>query len=351
MTQRTIAAIVAVPMVVALLVAAWWKPLPYVTYEPGLTLDVLAQDNGSEIIQVQGHQTYRTDGELRMTTVYVSRLNAKLRLFELMGDWLNNKDAVYPYDAVYQKDETVADSQATGAVDMVTSQDAATAVALHELNYDVQPATEVFFVGDGVPASGNLKVRDIFLEANGNVVKSADDVTKAVDATPAGKSVTFVVRRDGKRTTVKVTPEQKDGKPTIGIQLGTGFVFPFKVEINIDPNIGGPSAGLMFSLGIYDTLTPGSLTGGQTVAGTGTIADVATGKVGPIGGIQQKIAGARAAGAELFLVPAPNCHDANGASNGNMRLVKVTTMHSAVKSIGAWVANPDAALPSCQGAS
>jgi PDZ domain-containing protein len=349
MTQRTIAAILALPMVLALLVAAWWHPLPYVTYEPGLTLDVLAQDNGQEIIQVQGHQTYRDDGELRMTTVYVSRVNAKLRLYELMRDWLNNEDAVYPYDAVYQPDETVSDSQTTGAVDMVSSQDAATAVALDELGYAVKPATEVLFVGTAVPASGKLKVRDLLLEVNGTKVTSTDDVTKAVQATPAGEPITFVVRRGGKRVTVQVTPKQQDGKPTIGITFGDGFVFPFQVSVNIDPSIGGPSAGLMFSLGIYDTLTPGSLTGGQTVAGTGTIAD--TGKVGPIGGIQQKIAGARAAGAELFLVPAANCKDAIGASNGDMRLVRATTMHSAVQSIEAWVANPNADLPSCKGVS
>jgi PDZ domain-containing protein len=105
----------------------------------------------------------------------------------------------------------------------------------------------------------------------------------------------------------------------------------------------------MFSLGIYDTLTPGSLTGGETVAGTGTID--ASGKVGPIGGIQQKIAAADAAGAELFLVPPDNCKDAVGAQNGDMRLVRAPTMHSAVESIEAWVKNPDVDLPSCKGAS
>ena len=124
-------------------------------------------------------------------------------------------------------------------------------------------------------------------------------------------------------------------------------MFPFEVSVNIDPSIGGPSAGLMFSLGIYDTLTPGSLTGGETVAGTGTID--ATGKVGPIGGIQQKIAGARAAGAELFLVPPDNCGDAVGAANGDMRLVKAASMHTAVEAIETWADDPDADLPTCKG--
>jgi PDZ domain-containing protein len=349
MTQRTIAGILALPLVVALLVAAWWHPLPYVTYQPGLTLDVLAQDQGKEIIQVQGHKTYRDDGELRMTTVYVSRVNSKLRLFELMKDWLNREDAVYPYKAVYQEGETVQDSQTEGAVAMVSSQDAATAVALDELGYHVKPAIEVLHVEAGTPAEGKLKVRDVFLKVNGVKVTNPDALTKAIGDTAPGQPVQFTVRRDGKNVEVSVVPTMQDGKPRVGIQLGGGFIFPFQVTVNIDPAIGGPSAGLMFSLGIYDTLTPGSLTGEQTVAGTGTID--ATGKVGPIGGIQQKIAGARASGAELFLVPPDNCADANGAQNGDMRLVKAATMHDARQAIEDWVDDPNADLPSCQGAS
>jgi PDZ domain-containing protein len=347
MTQRTIAALLAVPMVLALLVSAWRHPLPYVTYQPGLTVDVLAQDDGREIIQVQGHRTYRDDGELRMTTVYVSRPQAKLRLFELMRDWISSEDAVYPYDAIYQPDETVEDSQAEGAVDMVSSQDAAIAVALDELGYDVRPAIEVLYVTEDAPADGKLQVRDIFLEANGVKIRSSDDLVAAISGTEAGQPVRFTVLRDGKRVEVSVVPEELDGRPQIGIRLGGGFVFPFEVSVNIDPAIGGPSAGLMFSLGIYDTLTPGSLTGGETVAGTGTID--ATGKVGPIGGIQQKIAGARAAGAELFLVPPDNCGDAVGAANGDMRLVKAASMHTAVEAIETWADDPDADLPTCKG--
>lgn len=346
MTQRTLAGILAVPLLVALWVTAAVRPLPYVTYQPGLTVDVLAETEGREIIQVQGEQTYRDDGELRMTTVYVSQPDARVNLFQLMGDWLSPDASVYPYKAVYRPDETTAQNREDGAVDMVTSQDAAIAVALQELGYDVQPALEVLSVAKGTPAEGRLKVRDIFVEAAGRPVSSTDDVIDAVRSAPKGEPVTFVVRRDGQRTLVQVTPEQVDGKSTIGIRFGTGYVFPFKVSVNIDPSIGGPSAGLMFSLGIYDTLTPGSLTGGATVAGTGTIDG--DGQVGPIGGIQQKIVGARQAGAQLFLVPPDNCSDALGAPNEDMRLVRAETMHTAVQAIEAWVADPDADLPTCK---
>jgi len=346
MTQRTLAGLLAAPLLIALWVAAATEPLPFVTYEPGLTVDVLAETQGSEIIQVQGHKTYRDDGELRMTTVYVSQPDAKVTLAELMHDWISPADAVYPYKAVYQPGETTDQNRQQGAVEMVSSQDSAIATALNEMGYHVKPATEVLSVTDGAPAQGALKVRDIFLEVDGAKVTSPDDVVKAVQKAPTGQPVHFVVRRDGKPVHVSVTPKVKDGKPTIGIQLGAGYQFPFKVSVNIDPAIGGPSAGLMFSLGIYDTLTPGSLTDGQTIAGTGTVDG--SGKVGPIGGIQQKIVAARDAGAKIFFVPPDNCKDALGAPHGDMRLVKATTMDDAVQALKAWDDNHDATLPSCE---
>ena len=356
MSQRLIAAMVAAPLVGALLILATFMPLDYVTYAPGYTVDVLAEADGAEIIQVDGHETYRDDGELRMTTVLVSvpKPEGKKNLFNLMWTWAQADDAVYPYDAVYGKDETPESNDIEGSVSMVTSQDAATAVALRELGYDPPQAVDVTYVEPGTPAEGKLLVRDVFLEVNGKPVTDAQDISDAVEATKPGDSVDFRVRRvrteyDVSVEPVTVTdPETGEKVKRIGIQLGTGFIFPFDVTVNINPDIGGPSAGLMFSLAIYDTLTPGSLTGGETVAGTGEIAP--DGRVGPIGGIQQKIAGARDDGAELFLVPPDNCKEALGGNNGDMRLVKATTMHDALVAIQDWVKDPDADLPSCKDA-
>ena len=347
MTQRTVAGLLALPLLIGLWVAAAFEPLPYVTYEPGVTIDVRGAEAGKEIIEGDGHPAYRDHGQLRMTTVYVSQPKADNNLFELMHDWVSDEDAVYPYEAVYSRDETVEDNRRQGAAEMTTSQDAATAVALAELGYHVTTVV-VADVTEGAPADGRLEKNDEILEVDGAEVDSAQDVVDAVLDSSAGQPVRFVVRRDGQRREVAVTPVQKDGDPQVGIRLGSQHDFPFDVRVNIDPSIGGPSAGLMFSLGIYDTLTPGSLTGGRTIAGTGTVAD--SGDVGPIGGIQQKIVGARDAGAGLFLVPPANCDEAIGAPNGDMRLVKATTMHSAREAIEAWAEDPDADLPSCEGA-
>jgi PDZ domain-containing protein len=280
--------------------------------------------------------------------VLVSTSEARLDLFTLMTDWLNPEDAVYPYDAVYAPDTSAEQNQQQGQVEMINSQDNAIAATMRELGYTVTPVIEVGSVSPGTPADGKLKVRDILLEVRGIPIKTSDDVAKAVGDAPAGKPIPFTIKRggrDGKIVETSITPTMIDGHQRVGILIATGYEFPFDVSVNINDKIGGPSAGLMFSLAIYDTLTPGSLTGHHVIAGTGTIDE--KGKVGPIGGIQQKIVGARDDGAELFLVPPDNCQDALGAHNGDMRLVKAVTMHAAVQSIEKWVKNPGATLPTC----
>ena len=346
MTQRTFAGLLAVPLLIGLWVVAVTRPLAFVTYEPGVTVDVLDDPDGQEIIQISGHKTYRDDGQLRMTTVYVTQPRARVNLFDLMGAWLSRDDAVYPYDAIYEEDETQESNETEGQIEMVSSQDAAIAVALTELGIDFEPAVEVFEVGKGTPAEGELEVRDVITGVNGQRVTTTQETADAVQATPAGQDVRLTVFRDGRQRTVEVTPGEREGRPFLGIDMLPSYRFPFQVGVQIDDTLGGPSAGLMFSLGIYDTLTPGSLTGGEIVAGTGTIDP--DGKVGPIGGIQQKIAAARDAGAELFLVPPDNCPEALDAPNDDMRLARADTMHDARTAIEEWVDDPDADLPTCE---
>lgn len=344
--QRTVAGLVAVPLLLVLWLAAALLPVPFVTYEPGLTVDVLAEQEGRERIQVQGAQTYRTDGELRMTTVYVTQPKARVNLFSAMAAWLDDERAVYPYDAVYDEEETAEDARRESSVQMVSSQDAATAAALRELGYDVTPVVEVLSVTQGLPAEGRLQVRDVIEAVDGRPISSAEEVGRVVRAAGAGTPVEFAVRRDGEERTVTVEPRATEDGPLVGILPGPGYRFPFQVDVEVSDSIGGPSAGLMFSLAIYDTLTPGSLTGGAVVAGTGTVD--AEGRVGPIGGIAQKIPAARDAGARLFLVPPENCDEALGAPRGDVRLVRADTMHDARLAIEEWVADPDAAdLPAC----
>jgi Lon-like protease len=356
MTQRMIAACVAVPLLLGLIAVAVFVPVPFASYHPGPTFDVLGEsDDGEEIIQVSGAKTYRDDGEIRMTTVSVSQAGVEKNIFEVMGDWIDPDSAVYPYDVVHPPGTTREQEEVQGQVQMVSSQDNAIAAALRELDYEVVPALEVLSIAPGTPADGALAVRDIFVSVDGVPITPDEAGQKvlldAIQANKPPEKLEFVVLRDGKEVTVPVGTEEvenDDGttRQAIGIQLGLGFIFPFSVTVSIDDNIGGPSAGLMFALGIYDTLTPDSLTGGKDVAGTGELDSEGT--VGPIGGIQQKIAAAREQGAELFLVPAANCPDALGANNGDMRLVRATSFEETLGAVEEWVEDEDADLPSCE---
>ena len=346
MSQRTRAGLLALCLLAVLWAAAGFLPLPYVTYYPGPTVDILAEQDGVENVRVTGHEAHYDDGELRLTTVYVTEPEDDVTLPELLRAYFDPDAAVWPRSSVYAPDETDASSERESAVSMVSSQDTAVAAALTELGEKFDSIVEVLDVVPELPADGVLDVRDVLLKVGGTDINGAQDVIDAVDKAPVGTPLPIVVRREGKVVTVSVTPEKIDGDKRIGITPGVGYDFPFDVTVNIGEGIGGPSAGLMMSLAIFDTLTPGSLTNGRDIAGTGTI--TAAGEVGPIGGIQQKIAAARDAGVDLFLVPADNCDSIGGVDPDGMRLARVSTMHEAVGVIEDWADDTSTELPTCE---
>ncbi|GAA4808002.1 PDZ domain-containing protein [Nocardioides caeni] len=345
MNQRLIAACIAAPLVLILGGLALAVPLPYASYSPGPTFDILGQDSDeAEVIQVDGHEAYYDEGQIRFTTVIASSYDDRLALGDAISRWLDRDKAVVPYDVVHPPDSSAEAEKAEGAVQMTNSQDVAKAIALIELGYDLKTAVKVAAVDPEGPAEGKLLVGDLISKVDGNAANSTEELVAAVQTHDDGSLVELLVKRGDKELTVRLLPEEVKGTPRVGISVSTGFEFPFDITLRVDPTVGGPSAGLMFSLAIYDTLTPGSLTDGATIAGTGELR--ADGSVGPIGGIQQKIAGAEQAGAELFLVPPDNCADVAGL-DPDLRLVRVETMHDARVAIEAWVADPDADLPAC----
>jgi Lon-like protease len=350
MSRRTVSSILASVLLAALFYVAAATPVPYITMSPGPTVDVLAETRGEEIVQVSGHERFETDGRLELTTIKLTGPDQDVSIGEALTAWFDRSRAVYPREAFYAPDESKEDVDTQSAVQMVSSQDTAVAVALTELGYDLDKITEVLAVSPGSPAEDRLRTRDEILSVNGEQVREATDVARLVRSTPQGEAATFEVRRGDRERTVRVVPEPSEDDPqvpVVGIVVGPSYDFPFDVTVNIDERIGGPSAGLIFSLAVYDTLTPGALTGGNAISGTGTIAE--DGTVGPIGGIQQKIMAAAGSGAEIFLVPPGNCESALsvGLDEEEMRLVKAPTMHSAVESINRYVEDPDAELPKC----
>jgi PDZ domain-containing protein len=350
MSRRTLSSIIACGLLLVLFAAAALLPVPYVTMSPGPTIDVLGKAQGKRIVQVTGHRTYPTDGQLRLTTVSVTGPSQHLSLAAAMAAWFDRTRAVYPRSVIYAPQQSVQDVQTESSVEMVSSQDTAIAAALTRLGYKLPMVTEVFAVSKDSPAQGRLRARDQILAVNGVKIDNAHAVSKEIQQTGIGHQARFEVRRDGATKNVEVKAEASPADPkkaVVGVVVGDGYVFPFDVSVRIDPQIGGPSAGLIFALSVYDTLTPGPLTHGVKIAGTGTITQ--SGRVGPIGGIQQKIVGAADAGARIFLVPPANCASALGAdvSGSDIKLVKAATLHSAVDSIEAYARNKNADLPTC----
>jgi Lon-like protease len=351
MRRRTWAGLLALLLVIGLSVQAIRQPVPYVTFAPGPTVNVLGKNGKSDIITVTGHTEYRDKGGLRLVTVVPSGPADKVNLPQLISAWMDPDRAVYPREAIYPKTATQQSVKQESTQQMASSQDLAVAAALGALDIPFETGVQVAQVEKGGPADGKLEPGDTILFVNGKKVESLEQLTAAIKPLPIGSDVTFQVKRKGKTvmeqlTTTTSTADPKASAVRIGI-APCCYEFPFDVKLNIDQNIGGPSGGLMFAMGIYDVLTPGSLTGGKVIAGTGEID--ADGKVGEIGGIQQKLVGAQDDGARLFLVPAANCAEALGGhyDPDKMRLVKVTTLDEALKDVKAWVKDPDATMAKC----
>lgn len=351
MTRRTLSSIVAVALLAGLIGSAALLPVPYVTMSPGPTVDVYSAHEGREVIDIDGAETYPTKGELRLTTVSVTSPGVEMSLVEVLSAWFDDTRAVFPRDVIYPPEQSPEEAERESSVQMVSSQDTAIAAALSELGYDLSLRVEVLGVGQDAPAHGELRPRDVILRVNGTRITEVSQVSEEIQEVGTDEPTDFVVLRDGERRTVEVTAEPSEEDPdraVVGITIGTGYDFPFDVDLRIDDRIGGPSAGLVFAIAVYDALTPGALTAGEHIAGTGTID--AEGNVGPVGGIQQKIVGAADAGAELFLVPPDNCRSALEADvqEDEIRLVRAPTMTSAVESLKKYADDPDAQLPGCR---
>ncbi len=329
MSPRATVTAVAGFLVVLLSAFAALLPVPYVRMAPGRTQDTLGTAGGRPLIEIDGRRTYATSGQLRLTTVSVSGgPNGDVSLVSALEGWLDRDVAVVPVEQIYSEDETPEQVEQRNSEEMQVSQENAKAAALRHLRIPVDSTVAVASIVEGSPALGRLKAGDRIERVDGRPVATPDDVRKAITSHRAGETVRLVVDRAGTRREVEVRTRAapEDGRAVIGIAPQESFDLPFDVDVSLE-DVGGPSAGLMFALAIVDKLTPGALTGGRVVAGTGTITP--DGEVGPIGGIQQKIAAARDERAAVFLVPSANCDEAVLASPGDVRLVRVRTLADA----------------------
>jgi len=348
-------------MLIALLCAGVFIPVPYAEMSPGPTVNTLGDHDGEPVLQIAGRKTYAAGGHLNMTTVRVTSADYKMNLVEAVYGWLAHDSKVVPHNTLYPDGKTEQQSTQENAEEFSQSQESAKVAALKELDIPVKTWVIVSTVVKNSPAQGRLHAGDVIKAVDGTAVKQPDDVAKLVTKHKPGQKVVFTVvpakdqaaaekkNKTATRTqdvTITTTTSDDSGekRAIVGISAGTDHTFPFTIDIKL-ADVGGPSAGLMFSLGIYDKITPGNLTGGKFVAGTGTIDD--DGKVGPIGGIEMKTVGARSKGAQYFLTPADNCSAAAKDTPSGLTLVKVNTIDDALGALKDIRTGKTSALPKC----
>lgn len=324
---------------VVMLGIALTRPVPYVHLSPGPVTDALGESQGTPVVSISGAETYPTDGSLGITTVYEAGApGSRLTLAKALQGWIDPAVDVIPRDLLFPPDAFDGDDagdqfQRQGAAQLAESEQSAIAAALTYVGEPVTYEVVVSEVEPGSPSDGVLLPGDTLLEVDGTPVPDYRSVKRVLADVEPGDEVTVTVRRDGDEVTETIVTESNPDVPDrayLGVLLGVGFSSPVDVELTLG-NVGGPSAGLIFSLAVVDLLTPGSLTDGRDIAGTGTISQ--GGRVGPIGGIVQKMYGAQDEGAEVFLTPRANCGEVSGHIPEGLDVMAVRTLDEAVDAL------------------
>lgn len=295
-------------------------PLPLVSVHPGPATST------GDLIRIDA-ATFSSKGSQHVTTVTLHDAT----LAEAVAGWLSPAVSVLPRTTIYPPGTTRDEVNRRNASEMDASQEAAKVAALRELGYEIRAAGAlVQATVEGMPAAKTLTAGDVIVAADGTPVGSAGDLGSLIGRHGRGEAVRLTVRRGGDLREVWVPVVREGGRSLIGVRLLPSFALPFRIEID-SGGIGGPSAGLAFALSIVDRLDSPDLTGGRTVAGTGTI-DY-DGNVGPIGGVPQKVRSALSVGARIFLVPRDQAGEAHAEAGGRMDVVGVATLHEAVTAL------------------
>ena len=329
------------------LLAAAFLPTPYVIESPGPTFNVLGETEGKPVIEVNGAKTFETDGNLDVLTV--SLLGSREQTpswIEIALAWMDPAKIVVPLDQAFPTGQTVEEVRAESTAMMEESQQDAIAAALVNLGYEVPSHVYVSEVSAGAAASGKIKAADFILAVNNVEITTVEGLREQVAKFDGEQPLVIEYTRNGVPGSAEITPiKDAEGKLRLGLMVGYKFDFPIKVDLQLG-DVGGPSGGMMFALGILDKLTPGFLNGGEYVAGTGTITPA--GNVGPIGGIRQKLFGASDKGAQYFLAPSQNCDEVIGHIPDGLQVFSISKLSEAVTvleqiSMGANLSS----LPSC----
>ncbi len=352
-TRRTVTLTLAMLATGALAAVALVMPTAYAVRTPGPTEDTLGvQDLGDgesmrevPLVEIEGTETHDPSGELRLTTVSVyGGPGGDVLVGDVLMGWFARDRSVQPVEAIFPPDLTPEEQEETGQAEMVSSQENATVAALTELGYEVPATLTIVGAAPGTGADGVVAEGDVVQSIDGRTVVTHQDLLGGLADVSPGADVVLGVLRGGEPVDLTITTGEGDGRALLGVYLDPDYDYPVDVRIQIE-NIGGPSAGSMFALAIIDKLTADDELAGEIVGGTGTM-DV-EGHVGAIGGIEQKMYGARRDGARWFLAPAGNCREVLGNVPDGLQVVAVATLSEARDAIEAIGAGETASLPTC----
>ena len=310
------------------LVIALALPLPYVIFRPGTPENVLGSmiTVPAEFADLDS-ASRDEDGRLFLTTVFVTTPRSKVFGAEILRAWIRGDEAVYPRDAVYPEGKDSKEIKSQEQFEMTSSQQYAIYNALTFLGYEVKTEARVVELLEESDGIGKVEIGDVIRKVDGKAVTSSSQIVEIVRSKSPGDSISMEVVRDGvTRVIPKIQLIQNPQGAAIGIFLVVDFDSPVDISIDIK-NTGGPSAGMIFALGIIEKMTGEDLLRGRKIAGSGTI-DL-EGRIGAIGGIENKLIGASRKGASIFLASINNCDDIAHIPEG-LQVIPVKTLQEAV---------------------
>jgi PDZ domain-containing protein len=319
-----------------LTIATLLAPIPFVFFKPGVPDNV-----AGKIISIKDAKTYPINGKLFITSILVTNPDSPVFGAETLVNWAIGPHVVLPKESVYPPIQPAKKIERDSRNEMESSKVTSTAAALRYLGYDFDEVYYVSDIRDYSDAIKKLKIGDVITEIDGKEINQIEEIRTSYAKKSIGDSLLITVERKDKNgkvasvTTRVILVENLDieekERPAIGILVGTSARFPIDIDFNL-PGVGGPSAGLIFAVGIVEKLTEEDLVRGRKIAGTGTIS--ASGKVGGIGGIEEKMVGASRIGATIFIAPRENCPDIEHVPKG-LKVIPVSTLSEAIEALRA----------------
>ncbi|MDX1659379.1 MAG: PDZ domain-containing protein [Nitriliruptorales bacterium] len=303
-------------------------PMPLAELVPGGSTPV------TEIVQIEGTSTTAINGSLELLTIRVKQPS----LVGAVEAWISPEREIQRRDQVIPPSIDESEYFRLQRQQFQQAFEVAAGVGLRAAGYEVEIATRpvVFSVLPGGPAADALRAGDRIIEVNGEDVRSAEQLIELLIDVRMGETISLTVARDDETVDVEVRAGSVPDldRPGLGViiqTLASEISLPFEVSLDEETRIGGPSAGMMVALTVYDLVSEDDLAAGRTIAGTGTIDG--EGNVGPIGGIQEKVFSARDAGADLMLVPAAQAEQAQAVAPAGLEVIGVATLDEAIEAL------------------